>query len=81
MAIGQSSVFRFCSILPLPKKTLDWILDADFSQQCRNQLAAKCHLVLNLLVGDANGFLELSLMQYWPIELDAFYQGMQKKSR
>ncbi|MEX1199251.1 MAG: hypothetical protein WEB02_00535 [Methylophaga sp.] len=110
--------------IAVDQRTPDWILNADFLQQCRNQLTAKGHLALNLLVDDANGFLAAlklirevfakrtvclslashrnivvfafndapefspplptqrlqSLMQYWSIELDEFYQRMQKEN-
>ncbi|HSG93068.1 MAG TPA: hypothetical protein VK999_05090, partial [Methylotenera sp.] len=110
--------------IAVAQTTPEWILNADFLQQCRNQLTAKGHLALNLLVDDAAGFLAAlklirqvfarrtvclslenhrnivvfafndapeflppltdqrlqSLMQHWPIELDEFYQRMQKEN-
>lgn len=110
--------------IAVAQKTPDWILNADFLQQCRAQLTVKGHLAINLLVDDADGFLAAlkvirqvfnkrtvclslenhrnivvfafndapeflpplteqrmqSLMQYWSIELDAFYQRMQKEN-
>ncbi len=110
--------------IAVAQTTPEWILNADFLQQCRNQLTAKGHLALNLLVDDAAGFLAAlklirqvfaqrtvclslenhrnivvfafndapeflppltdqrlhSLMQHWSIELDKFYQHMQKEN-
>lgn len=110
--------------IAVAQKTPDWILNADFLQQCRAQLTAKGHLALNLLVDDADGFLAAlklirqvfnkrtvclslenhrnivvfafndapeylppltekhlqALMQHWSIELDEFYQRMQKEN-
>ncbi len=44
--------------IAVTQKTPDWLLNAEFLQQCRHCLSATGHLALNLLVDDAEGFLE-----------------------
>lgn len=44
--------------IAVTQKTPDWLLNAEFLQQCRNNLTANGHLAINLLVDDAEGFLD-----------------------
>lgn len=43
--------------IAVAQTTPDWVLNANFLQQCRARLTATGQLVINLLVADADGFL------------------------
>lgn len=40
------------------QKTPQWLLNSDFLQQCRNNLTSTGHLAINLLVDDAEAFVD-----------------------
>jgi len=44
--------------IAIEQKTPDWLVDRTFLQQCRSLLTENGHISLNLLVDDANAFLD-----------------------